>query len=157
MMFATLLPSRGSALHSMLVRRLNRNAHEVFRDWCFPPPRLRLTQRAGMSSRCCGRETTYTEEGVFVGEGVTFECPECGRTFGRAPALGAHRRRSHGVVGARRRRARQKMSARAGTKVDRDALLQALFPAGVPARAALLRDLDAWLSEAERLLAPSGA
>jgi len=30
----------------------------------------------------------------------TFKCPECGRTFTRAAALGAHRRRAHGVIGA---------------------------------------------------------
>jgi hypothetical protein len=29
-----------------------------------------------------------------------FKCPECGRTFTRAAALGAHRRQAHGVVGA---------------------------------------------------------
>jgi uncharacterized C2H2 Zn-finger protein len=29
-----------------------------------------------------------------------FRCPECGRTFTRAAALGAHRRQAHGVLGA---------------------------------------------------------
>jgi endogenous inhibitor of DNA gyrase (YacG/DUF329 family) len=90
-----------------------------------------------------------------VGEGVTFECPECGRTFNRAPALGAHRRRSHGVVGARRQRASRQRTSADGrpSKVDHDALLQALFPAGLPARAEVLRDLNAWLDEAERIVA----
>jgi hypothetical protein len=32
----------------------------------------------------------------------TFVCPECGREFGRASALGAHRKRSHGVAGTSR-------------------------------------------------------
>jgi hypothetical protein len=29
-----------------------------------------------------------------------FKCPECGRTFTRAAALGAHRRQAHGIAGA---------------------------------------------------------
>ncbi len=29
-----------------------------------------------------------------------FTCPDCGRTFSRAAALGAHRRQAHGVIGA---------------------------------------------------------
>lgn len=35
--------------------------------------------------------------------------------------------------------------------VDRDALLQALFPNGVPAREAVIRRANAWLDEAEQL------
>lgn len=31
-----------------------------------------------------------------------FVCPECGRKFGRAQALGAHRSRAHGVAGTSR-------------------------------------------------------
>src|SRR5262249_54387211 len=109
-----------------------------------------------------------------------FKCPECGRTFTRAAALGAHRRRAHGVVGATaqtrakstrsrttttrkaavrataagsaangRRTARPR--AASPSQVDRDALLQAIFPGGVPAREAVIRDANAWLDEAERL------
>jgi hypothetical protein len=45
---------------------------------------------------------------------TTFTCPECGRTFSRAAALGAHRRRAHGVAGATTRaRATPTTSARA--------------------------------------------
>jgi Zinc finger, C2H2 type len=44
-----------------------------------------------------------------------FKCPECGRSFTRAAALGAHRRRAHGVVGssaqARAKSARRSSSA----------------------------------------------
>jgi uncharacterized C2H2 Zn-finger protein len=108
-----------------------------------------------------------------------FKCPECGRTFTRAAALGAHRRRAHGVVGAvaqaRTQRKRRSSSATANSastrtatsaatgrrtgraarasarQVDRDALLQLVFPGGVPAREAVIRDANAWLDEAGRL------
>ena len=115
----------------------------------------------------------------------SFKCPECGKTFTRAASLGAHRRRAHGVVGARAQavsaRVRGRGSQRtaiAGTKaktaarrartvssrprrsartsrasVDRDALLRSLFPNGVPAREAVIRSVNSWLDEAERLAA----
>ena len=96
-----------------------------------------------------------------MGGGLLFECPECGRTFGRAPALGAHRRRSHGVLGTSRRRKTRGLDATGQTaakgEFDRDALLAALFPAGLPARATLLRDVQAWLNEAERLVQVSSS
>ena len=41
-------------------------------------------------------------------------------------------------------------SALAAT-VNRDALLRALFPHGIPAREDVLRDVNGWLDEAERL------
>ena len=110
---------------------------------------------------------------------ATLTCPECSRTFTRAAALGAHRRRAHGVAGSSRRRTSTSLrraraagpassatrrAARSGTNgatarsqgfssgpVDRDALLQALFPSGVPARAEALSAVGAWLEEAERL------
>jgi hypothetical protein len=122
-----------------------------------------------------------------------FTCPECGRTFTRAQALGAHRRQAHGVVGtsktATRRKAPQaptSRSRRAGSAsvaaattngrsskgrttaaaqrgqtlrssnssrrvVNRDALLAAIFPAGVPPRQDVISAANAWLDEAERL------
>jgi hypothetical protein len=150
--------------------------------------------------------------------GGEFTCPECGKTFGRAAALGAHRSRAHGVAGATAsRRARPKRattgakrgtaatSASSTTKrtssaassgtgvktatprkratatrsasgtrtrggaprstatrgaggrrarattVNRDALLQALFPSGIPARESVLSQVNSWLAEAERL------
>lgn len=108
----------------------------------------------------------------------TFTCPECGKTFGRAASLGAHRSRAHGVVGASARRRKRSGSSNGGTtrrrgrmqarrqqntrahantsgrergRVDRDALLQALFPNGVPAREEVMRRANAWLDEAESL------
>jgi C2H2 type zinc finger protein len=103
-------------------------------------------------------------------------CPECGRTFTRAAALGAHRRRAHGVAGqsAQARRSRQvRQSARASSlgrrarstpaaprqrtrndgdgSVDRDALLKAIFPGGLPAREDVIRAVTGWLDDAERL------
>jgi uncharacterized C2H2 Zn-finger protein len=54
----------------------------------------------------------------------------------------ASRRRSTSVTDSR---------GRSQTKVDRDALLQALFPAGIPARESVLAQLNGWLAEAERL------
>lgn len=119
-----------------------------------------------------------------------FTCPECGRTFTRAAALGAHRSRAHGVAGksaqARRSRKAREGSApstsqtgrssaattrrtprsseaaakrtRAGVKtvdgngaIDRDALLNAIFPGGMPAREEVIRAATGWLDEAERL------
>jgi uncharacterized Zn finger protein (UPF0148 family) len=117
-----------------------------------------------------------------------FTCPECGRTFTRAAALGAHRRQAHGVAGAsrqsssrttipstsasrtgaktQRRRKRTTPTARtapsSGSRsgrsrsrtegaVNRDALLQTLFPGGIPAKEAVIRSVNSWLDEAERL------
>src|SRR5690242_18787888 len=85
-------------------------------------------------------------------------CPECGRTFSRAAALGAHRRRVHGVVGQSRRPAKQRQrrprpeprqNANAG--IDRDALLKIVFPSGLPASASTVSAVAAWLEEADRL------
>ena len=42
-------------------------------------------------------------------------------------------------------------AARRDGTVNRDALLQALFPNGIPARESVIRDLNAWLDEGERL------
>jgi hypothetical protein len=42
-------------------------------------------------------------------------------------------------------------SARRDSTVDRDALLRAVFPQGVPPRESVIRDLSAWLDAAERL------
>jgi hypothetical protein len=123
------------------------------------------------------RTTANDKSGEFV-------CPECGRTFARAAALGAHRSRAHGVAGASRSAARSRGrsagKATAGSRrtsgaartraavtsprrgrggraqgqeggVDRDALLRSLFPNGIPARAEAIREVNAWLDEAQRL------
>jgi hypothetical protein len=57
-------------------------------------------------------------------QGHQFVCPECGRTFSRAAALGAHRSRAHGVAGQsahakRSRQARQASAAAAGRSTTR--------------------------------------
>jgi hypothetical protein len=94
-------------------------------------------------------------------------CPECGKTFTRPASLGAHRRQAHGVAGtthARTRRPARTRSRRPATTrtrstttsrpsagVNRDALLGALFPDGIPPREELIRSVNAWLDEAERL------
>jgi hypothetical protein len=102
-----------------------------------------------------------------------YTCPEWGKTFTRAASLGAHRNRAHGVAGAnsskrttpRRRRAatgataagsdsrRGRTRSSDGTRgdVNRDALLQALFPNGLPARESVIRAANEWLDQAERL------
>jgi hypothetical protein len=101
-----------------------------------------------------------------------YTCPECGKTFTRAASLGAHRNRAHGVAGAnsskratprgraatrataagsssRRGRARSSDGTRSG--LNRDALLQALFPNGLPARESVIRAANDWLDQAEQL------
>lgn len=87
-----------------------------------------------------------------------FACPECGREFGRPAALGAHRRQAHGVVGATNSRrvarlgaAAPRAAARPRDSMMRDALLQVLFPSGIPAREDIVRAVNVWLDEAERL------
>jgi hypothetical protein len=110
-----------------------------------------------------------------------FVCPECGRSFTRAAALGAHRSRVHGVAGAsaqsknraakRSRRNGNTSKAAAATAIrasrprptrtrqakpaskgaDRDALLRTLFPQGIPAKQEIIGSLNIWLEEADRL------
>lgn len=88
------------------------------------------------------------------------KCPECGKTFGRAASLGAHRNRAHGVAGgsktATSRRSRPRTNAKRTSRpqhhgVDRDQLLEAVFPNGVPPREDVIRRVGSWLDEAERL------
>lgn len=107
------------------------------------------------------RARTQPDQGALI-------CPECGRTFERPAALGAHRRAAHGVAGTSGRSRSSRNSRRAqqfrdrsvlpssdGQRgqpaVDRDALLQSVFPQGIPAREEALRAAHSWLDEAERL------
>jgi len=47
---------------------------------------------------------------------------------------------------------RSRPASAAGDRgVNRDALLQALFPAGIPAKESVIRSVNTWLDEAERL------
>src|SRR5438067_2327996 len=106
------------------------------------------------SSRPTAKRTT-----AVTGSNAQFVCPECGRTFARAAALGAHRR-SHGVAGATAKRPPNVRAprgrdvgrnGRTRTTADRDALLAALFPNGVPPRGDVIRAASGWLDEAERI------
>jgi hypothetical protein len=45
----------------------------------------------------------------------------------------------------------RRASRTSASQLDRDALLRTIFPGGVPAREAVIRDANAWLDEAERL------
>ena len=106
-------------------------------------------------------------------------CPECGKTFTRAAALGAHRKMTHGVAGTSKNATSKKATAKrtnatasrkrttptttnggrpttaastgGARPVDRDALLRALFPDGIPPRQDVITQVNAWLDEAERL------
>ena len=116
------------------------------------------TKRASSKRATSRRKEATTGGGEFV-------CPECGRSFGRAAALGAHRSRAHGVAGqsgrATSRRARTSQAKASGARaarasasangVDRDGLLKSVFPGGIPAREEVVRAATVWLDEAERL------
>lgn len=106
------------------------------------------------------RDAVHSAEKLGVGE---LGCPECSKRFDRPASLGAHRRLAHGVAGTSR--ASSSSGARQGSRpsrtpsrgrgdsqsVDRDALLQQLFPGGMPARESVLQRVNAWLDEAEEL------
>jgi len=55
------------------------------------------------------------------------------------------------AAGARAARTRRNTPAAQRPSVNRDALLETLFPDGIPAREQVIRALNAWLDEAERL------
>jgi uncharacterized C2H2 Zn-finger protein len=120
-------------------------------------------------SRRTATKTSSTEQS----SGGEFTCPECGKTFTRAASLGAHRQRAHGVSGASKRASTQRSSASRGRhqrsqrdsgsaagrtpqptrdgSVNRDRLLQTLFPNGVPPREDVIKRVSSWLDDAERL------
>ena len=128
--------------------------------------------RSGSRKRATPANTTTTTKATA--DEVT--CPECGKTFSRPAALGAHRARVHGVAGtsqnARSRRnaaarntattrthsSRARMAAQAATSaasrnggVDHDALLRALFPNGIPPQQDTIAAVNDWLAQADRL------
>jgi predicted RNA-binding Zn-ribbon protein involved in translation (DUF1610 family) len=161
-------------------------------------PRSQSTKRSTSAGRTTAKRTTAKRTTANKSTGAKsgtstrakkstqFTCPECGKTFGSAAALGSHRKNSHGVAGASTRtKSRQRATTtgtqgrgRPGTRaarstnstgtrrrgrppgsqnrpktgtVNRDALLQALFPGGIPANEETIRSLNAWLDEAERI------
>ena len=112
------------------------------------------------------------------GSSGTIRCPECGKTFERAAALGAHRSRAHGVAGSSAGAVRNRKTSstrRGGRKATtasgattrrktttartrarrsaptRDTLLGMLFPRGIPANVETVERVNAWLDEAESL------
>jgi hypothetical protein len=129
------------------------------------------TRNAASKKRATASKTRTT--GATSARQAVLTCPECGRTFTRAAALGAHRR-IHGVTGTsanatRTRNTRasntpsrtprgsangatgSRNTARKTASIDRDALLQTLFPSGIPAREDTIRKLNAWLDQAEQI------
>jgi uncharacterized C2H2 Zn-finger protein len=121
-------------------------------------------------ARARRKSTATSSEGDSGGQ---FKCPECGKTFGRAASLGAHRNRAHGVAGASKNATRSQRPSRSAAKgrrgrpagatttprssqrrqsaLDRNKLLETLFPNGVPPREDVVRRVGSWLDEAERL------
>jgi hypothetical protein len=74
---------------------------------------------------------------------------ESGRTAQRSSQRPAARvNRGSSAVRAVRQRPR---STSDGRVVDRDRLLQGLFPDGMPAREEVIREVNDWLDQAERL------
>lgn len=128
-------------------------------------PRARAktrSRKAASRKRSSAKTATTARRGQTASAAAksTFTCPECGKTFSRAASLGAHRNRAHGVTGASARSgsARTTRSTRAGrgtnskpSRIDRDALLAALFPGGIPAKERVIREVNGWLDQAERL------
>jgi predicted RNA-binding Zn-ribbon protein involved in translation (DUF1610 family) len=125
-------------------------------------------------------QTKVNSGGATSESADQFTCPECGRVFSRAAALGAHRKAAHGVAGSKSSRARtrsrasnrpRKQSTRtlpgrrstatatrsnasrdgSAASVNRDALLAVIFPQGIPPRENVIRALNSWLDDAERL------
>jgi Zinc finger, C2H2 type len=128
-------------------------------------------------------KSSQTDNGGQPDKSKEFVCPECGRTFTRAAALGSHRRNAHNVVGAasqsraqtaepatktsrtptttKRRRTGTttkttatpagRSSSPSNGALNRDALLQTLFPNCIPAKENVIRSANSWLDEAERL------
>jgi predicted RNA-binding Zn-ribbon protein involved in translation (DUF1610 family) len=139
-------------------------------------PRARKTATASRKASTRSTKTSRARGGSTTAKAETFTCPECGRTFTRAAAMGAHRRQAHGVAGTstqarsrktrasasrldapKRRQRKTASSARSGSStgsngaVNRDALLRGLFPNGIPAKESVIRSVNSWLDEAERL------
>jgi uncharacterized C2H2 Zn-finger protein len=174
----TRLPLRGRTTRSKSIgsrssRLLANKSHPAIVDSSGPPTRKEAT-----TSMARARTTSKSTTSRQTSGDNTLTCPECGKTFTRPASLGAHRNRAHGVAGASARRSRGRTTSRSGdtsrrrvtaarrqtrsrsragssaggrSRVDRDALLQTLFPNGLPAREEVIRRANAWLDEAEQL------
>jgi hypothetical protein len=64
-----------------------------------PSPRTRQASKPSPRTRSASKPSPRTRQASKQGSGE-FICPECGRSFARAAALGAHRRSAHGITGA---------------------------------------------------------
>ncbi len=138
---------------------------------------MSTSKRKTASTKRASSKRTASPGSAAKAKSGEFVCPECGRTFGRAAALGAHRSRAHGVAGqskrATSRRTGASSSARASrgsgvstraarstgrsaaadrNGINRDALLKSVFPDGIPAREDVIRAVTSWLDDAERLV-----
>jgi hypothetical protein len=142
-----------------------------------PRPRTTRTAKSSTSTAKAteAAKSTTAVKSTETTKSPEFVCSECGRTFTRAASLGAHRRQTHKIPGVtsragrkpakaaatstaavgRRRRARRTTapvsSAASNGTTNRDALLRTLFPGGIPAKESVIRSVNAWLDEAERL------
>lgn len=88
---------------------------------------------------------TKTPEAVFT-------CPECGREFGRAASLGAHRSRAHGIRSLRASpAAATNLNASLETNPLSDRLLGLVFGDRIPPRADVVDAARAWLDQADTL------
>jgi hypothetical protein len=139
------------------------------------PTRTRARARTASTTTAGTTETTTPTNGS-----AALTCPECGRTFSRPAALGAHRSRLHGVAGSsenarsrrnrttaattRQRRPRSQTSTPAPSRssdgatrrsthdgIDHDALLRVLFPGGIPPEQELIAAVNDWLAQADTL------
>lgn len=118
-------------------------------------PRARAKSGTGKTSAKTSSAAARKAASTTRSSGGTFTCPECGKVFSRAASLGAHRSRAHGVAGSSTNASPAKPASRglraSRSNVDRDGLLRALFPNGIPARESLIRELNNWLDQGERL------
>jgi uncharacterized C2H2 Zn-finger protein len=126
----------------------------------------RPRQRTQKSTKAATRVAANKSAAASVKSTSKFKCPECGQTFGGPAALGAHRNRAHGIAGtsnsSRSVRARRLATGTRGRRgrpagtsgresVNRNALLNTLFPQGIPPKEEVVRAVNAWLDDAERL------
>ena len=102
----------------------------------------------GKQERCCWFACDYHQRSAFRESSIEpQDCHYTGCVAGE-PEEGA-RAQGAGSTGTRRVPRSSSESRRAA--VNRDGLLQSLFPTGIPAREDAIRQVNAWLDEAERL------
>src|SRR6266545_3930972 len=88
--------------HAQLLNCLVRRTGDLsprIRNASKPSSRTRSASKASPRTRSASKPSPRTRKASKQGSGE-FICPECGRSFARAAALGAHRRSAHGITGA---------------------------------------------------------